>query len=695
MKKKNVLVISVLLSICLSTRGQEKEGLRLIANGKRDSIQLRWAPSTPFLWQTGNRNGYILERLTYMRDGKVLQVGKADVVRLNAEPIKPYSQQRLLELAKTNDRAAIVAEAIYGKKFEVSGPTAAKPGKGNVLARAGEVENRFGFSMLLGDVSPDIAKATGLYFVDRNVKAGERYIYRVRFASDPKNYKYEQGSVVLEATDEMKLQRIQNVRAEFSNLLATIEWPVFFATGTYTAYSVERSLDGKTFKRVTELPIINATTRKDGEYASFMDSLQDNTTLYHYRVRGISPFGEMGPPSEVIKGKGKEPIQYAIALDTIEVIENKRIRIGWRTDNQSNSVVKGFQIYRSTTDEGPYMLINKKLLPPASSVFVDEKPDRTNYYRIKAVFEDSSNSVMTFSHLALLEDLTPPAPPIGLKGSIDSLGIAKITWTGNKESDFYGYRVFRANALKEEFVEISRTIGKSNEFKDTLQLNTLTKNVYYKVVAMDKTFNNSDYSEPLGLKKPDTVSPAPPLITLAKREGEKIHLKWIPSPSDDVATYTLYREEAGAKSAPVSLATWPVTDTLKERNDDKNLVLGKSYTYILEVADSAGNTSRGTFGEIYYETGYRDVIDGIKTKIDRENHKVVLSWTYAAAEVDKYIIYRAKEGQPMIIYNMVDGKTKEFTDTELLVNNNYVYKLQAVFSGGMRSKMSSEIKVKY
>ncbi len=688
-------IISALFILCCSTAvAQQKEGLRLIANGKKDSIQLRWAPSTPYLWQIGNKAGYVVERLTYMRDGKVLQVTKQDVTRLNTEPVKPYTQERLLQMAKINDRAAVVAEAIYGKKFEVTGPGSNAPKKGDILARASEVENRFGFALLLGDVSPEIAKATGLFFTDRQVKKGERYIYRVRFASEPKNLKYESGTVVLESTDEMKLHKINDVKAEFSNLLATLQWPVLFSTGTYTAYSVERSSDGKNFARVTELPIISTSAKRDGEYASFMDSLKDNTSLYYYRIRGISPFGETGPPSDVIKGKGKEPIQYAISIDTIEVIENKRIRIGWKTDNQSNSTVKGFQVYRAATDDGPYFTVNKKILPGTAAEFVDETPGNSNYYRVKAVFEDSASSVMTFSHLAILEDLNPPSPPIGLKGTIDSNGIVTVSWDQNKEKDFYGYRVFRANSLREEFVEVSRNIGKQTNFKDTLQLNTLTKNVYYRVVALDKTYNNSDYSQALLLKKPDTVSPAPPLFTYGKREGDKIRIKWTPSPSDDVARYTLYRQETDA-AAPDSIAAWSVADGRKEMEDGQSLRLGKSYTYTLYVYDSAGNKSRGSFGEIFYETGYRDEVAGVKAKADRENHKITLSWDYQTPGVEKYVIYRAKEGQPLIIYTTLAPESKTFTDTELLVNNNYVYKIQALFTGGMRSKLTGEIKVKY
>ncbi len=691
---KKILVFFAVLLLCGSGFAQAKEGLRLIANGKRDSILLRWAPSTPFLWQTGNKTGYIIERLTYMRDGKTLQVGKQDIVKLNNEPIRPYSQEQLLQMAKTNERAAVVAEAIYGKRFEVTGPATAKPGKGNVMAKIGEVENRFGFSLLLGDVSPEIAKATGLFYTDRNVRAGERYIYRVRFAAEPKNYKYEPGSVVLEATDEMKLYKIQHPRAEFGNLIATVEWPVMFSSGTYTAYSVERSTDGKNFRRLTDLPIINASAKKDGEYASYMDSLADNTTLYYYRVRGISPFGETGPPSDIVKGKGKEAVVYSLVIDTAEVIGNKKIRIGWKADNQSNAKVKGFLVYRSRKDEGPYAVVNKKLVPAAATEFIDENPEPSNYYKVKAVFEDSGSTAISFSHLAILEDITPPAAPSGLRGKIDSNGIVKISWEPNKEKDIYGYRVFRSNSLREEFAEISRSVGTPAEYKDTLQLNTLTKNVYYRVVALDRTFNHSVASEPLWLKKPDTVSPAPPLFTYGKREGDKIRIKWTPSSSDDVAGYTLFRQEAGT-AALIKLSEWPVTDAKKEMEDGKGLDFGKSYIYVLEVADSAGNKSKASYGEIYYETGYRGEVDNVKTKVDRENHKIVLTWDYKVPGVEKYIIYRAKEGQPLIVYTTVAAPAREFTDTELVVNNNYVYKIQAVFTGGMRSKMTGEIKVKY
>jgi uncharacterized protein len=58
-------------------------------------------------------------------------------------------------------------------------------------------------------------------------------------------------------------------------------------------------------------------------------------------------------------------------------------------------------------------------------------------------------------------------------------------------------------------------------------------------------------------------------------------------------------------------------------------------------------------------------------------------------------VYRNKEGEKAMIYETLSENTGKFEDTNLYINNTYVYKIQAVFKGGARSPISKDLVVKY
>ena len=128
-----------------------------------------------------------------------------------------------------------------------------------------------------------------------------------------------------------------------------------------------------------------------------------------------------------------------------------------------------------------------------------------------------------------------------LAGRVDSCGIVLITWEKNSEPDFMGYKIFRANAEHENFIAVNHNLLTANVFIDTINLNTLTKKIFYKVVAVDANFNNSEYSTPLELSRPDTIPPASALIKRIETMNGSVTLRLEPSPSNDIAYYDAYK----------------------------------------------------------------------------------------------------------------------------------------------------------
>lgn len=610
--------------------------------------------------------------------------------QLATRPIKPYSKEEFEKLAQTDDKAGAVAEMIYSEEFRQA--YAATPT--GVLKRKREQENRFGMALFVCDLSQPVAIAAGLMWFDKTATPGTRYAYRIRLAQQPAGITVEDGTVVVDVTGEIPLKAPADVEARFSDQSVTLKWPVLLHKGIYSAYYVERSTDGKNFTSISDLPYTNLSQQANPEYMFLIDSLADNEQTFHYRVRGITPFAETGPPSAVISGKGRRALEAIVSIDSAQVLGGKQLFIHWHLPPEYEKSIKGFMINRSEKPDGPYQDITPQLLPVSQRTYTDNSPRNQNYYRIKYIAKEKKDGqddvYYSFPYLAQLADETPPTAPVGLTGKVDSTGLVTLNWQPNKDPDIYGYRVYRANSLKEEFREITPQTLLQPTLTDTISVNTLTRKVYYRVVALDRSYNPSAYSEPLTLIRPDRIAPVAPVFKTAQLKGDTVRLHWINSSSDDVARYRLYRKE---NEQLVQLSEWPVRQA-RNTYADKGLQLGQTYQYVLQAVDSAGNTSQVISHQIRYETGIRPVV--VPTlALDRSKSLVRLAWKYTQPGVTKFIVYRAREKQPIAIFQTLNPDATQLEDTSVTVGNTYTYYIKAFFKGGMQSVMSKPLSISY
>jgi hypothetical protein len=289
-------------------------------------------------------------------------------------------------------------------------------------------------------------------------------------------------------------------------------------------------------------------------------------------------------------------------------------------------------------------------------------------------------------------DETPPANPTGLDGTMSNTGVATLTWNSNTDSDFLGYRVFRSNSLGEEFVEVTKEIIPKPYFIDTVNIRVLNKKIYYHVIAMDKNYNPSNYSNLLKLVRPDVIPPTTPVFLKTEMKNDSIVLDWENSVSDDIAKYELIRIEKEEKLSRV-IKSWYGKDSLTHYSDPA-LTLGKNYSYKILVADSSGNTSEATSREVFFETGVRKPVADIKAIANRERKQIELTWKNESFSI-KCIVYRKVNDTKFILYQTWDGNIETFTDKSIAINNTYSYKIQAIFPKGIKSMLSKEIVVMY
>lgn len=645
-------ILLLLLFYCQLAIGQEHH-IAAVADVKPGLTRLRWAPSSIVGWELGTRYGYTIERFT---------IGEGTLTLLTPQPVKPIP---LSEMDPGNPQVAIVAEVIYGEK------PALEKSFGAFYETQNSKEWRMAMALLSCDLSTQAAKSAGLYFEDKNIEDNKRYAYRISLAQQAKNLLIDTAVVVAVPVLFNKPRALRIICADKT---ASLSWQ----KDSYSAYIVERSTNGKDFHTISNLPLVSP---------HFKDSLPANDHRYFYRIKGINAFGEYGPYSETISGIGIPAVENRPALDTIIVHHNQFIEIRWLLPGELKDQLAKIIITRAKNIKGPFLPIatfNKIIYS-----YTDQPPAAANYYRIKGITKQGK-AIYSFPYFAQLIDTIPPAVPTGLKGIVGDAGIAQLNWNRNPEADLLGYRVFRANSLKEEFVEVSKKVLDQTTFTDTVTLHTLSPDIYYKMIAVDKNYNTSPYSAAIKIKRPDTIPPSAPLFTKAFPTDTSILLEWVNSSSEDAIQYALYRINI-IDSSRVQISAWD-TKMIKTSYSDTAIQQGNTYYYQLLVRDDSGNTAVETSSDIYFETGIRPPIQ--TWKAEKQNNHILLHWQYQLP-VKQYRIYRAKNNDLFTLYTTLEGSKTEFADKVLFLGNVYKYKITAVLPGDVKSTMSKVIEVSY
>ncbi|MBA6156660.1 hypothetical protein H3Z83_09055 [Tenacibaculum sp. S7007] len=662
--------------------GNETPEVKVIAHPTKKTIMLRWGVTTPSAWKHANKEGYIIERKTIVVNKQVLKI--PIVKRLNTTPIKPKPMMEWKEFTEKNNYAAIAAQALYGEQFDVE---MNEGGNGimSILNQAQAVEQRFSFALYAADQNFEVAKYSGLAYVDNDVKEGERYLYTIKVVNTTQKKKIKHGGVYLGLGDFKPLPKPQEFVGVFKDKTAMLSWNFSLLKKYYNNYIVERSEDnGINFKSLTATPITNLGERErnPSNRMMYVDSLFQNNKVYKYRIKGISPFGIEGPYSNIVSGKGITPLKSVAYITDIKFLDDGSATINWEFPKESVNELRSFNLLRSDTPKGVYEVVASEIAKNARAYKLSNLTP-INYYKIVSVGHDGGKRE-SFPKMVQPDDSTPPAVPVELNGKIDSLGVVRLAWKLNTEKDFLGYRVFRSNFNDDEFTQITFKPTPNNYFVDTINIKTLNKKIYYKVQSFDRRYNPSEFSKSLELKKPDIVPPTQPIFTSFKSEKGKVALKWVTSTSDDAKSTMLYRKEKGVSTSWQLIADLPLPQS--SYVDDK-VAFSKTYLYTILTIDDSGLESEPItpLKITISDDVLKPEITKLNGEVNREGKYIKLNWLYKAPNVVEYILYKAKEGSKPTMYKVFSIGTSSFIDKDLTINTKYTYLLQAVFKSGAKS----------
>ena len=677
------LLLALLIGISAVSAQQDsiqlKDTAKLIVTGSPigNHIALRWSANSASLWQKTNRSGFVLERYTIRRNGQLLQ--EPEKVVLTKTPLKAQPLEKWESVVDTNNMAGIIAEALYGEKFEVTlsnkgGSTADSMFR--LIDLNKELEQRFFVSMYAAELSFGSAVMAAWGYVDETAKFNEEYLYRVFPADELLAKEVTTGSAYTGFSIKEELPTILPVMAKFADKKVLLSWDITPIQSFYTAYQIEKSTDGISFSPLSNLPIMNMS---GNTLMYYQDSLAENYKTYYYRFYGLTLFGEKGPYSNVLSGQGYVPLTEVPAITTTDIKSNGDVIINFEFDEKQNALLEGFQLRRSDVDDKDFVPIVAHIAPDARKV-VYTNAQAQNYLSIAAIAKNGEETV-SFPVFVQPVDSFPPLSPVNLQGKIDTLGVVRLTWQANVEKDLLGYRVFRSYTKEGQLFSLNDVAFAKNEYVDTIDVKNLNRKVYYAVAALDNRYNQSARTPVIEIEKPSLVPPTAPVFSSFSSTSSGVVLQWINSTAADVDKTYLYRSLKDNLDSMVLIKEFPLSENGYTDTDTQYDVL---YKYQIKAVNKGGLFSKDS--PTVTVRSMTKPSSKLKFSVEKkvQPNAVELTWKVKSAEnIVEIAVYRQTDTTPLSLWKVLSGWETSCVDNDVQVGSRYKYCVKLVQSSGI------------
>ena len=424
----------------------------------------------------------------------------------------------------------------------------------------------------------------------------------------------------------------------------------------------------------------------------FTDKSLNNNYQYTYFIRSIDYLGQEGLPSEPVtiapqdKTPPEPPTKVSISVDGLEV------SLFWANSNPSHDL-EGYHVYRSKRMNSGYVRVNKTKLDSNTFTFIDRLEDPGQYFYYVAAVDSASNESVSLKDMADVKDVYPPTSPRGLVAQADS-GSITLRWIANHEKDLMGYQVFRTVEKNNpsQYVLLNSTPQTDTVFVDKLPVVSKNK-FYYKVAAIDSSFNRSEYSEPTFGTMPDLIPPARPHIKVVSQLENALLVEWLPNVEEDLKSYNVYRVNMNDLTS-ILLSSKPISQR-ENSFTDLHVKPNVPYRYYVTATDSSNNISLPS--EYFYAVFIRDEVSAnnplssFRVSYKNGQKQATLKWKLEGKNLYRgVVVYRSDGASFKPISGLI--KTNDYTDKDIEENENYTYRLHLFLNSGAICK-SEEIKI--
>ncbi len=655
--------LGLLVVVVMSSASQEQT--KLLLGSSQHGVVLRWVVDIK-KYPAGGFN-------VYRRSATA-----GDWRRLNAQPILPIRDRQK-------------AREFLGTRYdELENLLFTPKSKGlNLRDAIQQEENRRSVALLMADLDAQFAEALGMRFDDKTAEEGEPYAYRLTrvdagLETDAALAEGERSNDAVDSPAELK--------GMSRDSLVELTWIPEQRFSGYHVYRAE-SKSGN-YVRANTAPVLVLETEHEGRIVVpevlFRDRSVRAGRTYWYTVSGINAFAQESERSDQIPVVVKPIVFLPIPTPPNVAIKRDSVVLTWSAVKENE--IAGYHIYRASGNPDSMRRVTNK--PVRSIRFVDEGlSEQTAYfYAITAVDEDGNESAHSPSVLADILDFGAPLPPKGIVVETDT-GTIVLRWQPNTEKDLLGYHVFKAtkDTLREHFFQTTKAPIRKPMFVDQVPKRA-DYTFYYRIVAVDSTYNFSDFSSIIRGKLPDIASPIAPVWKDVRVQKDRILLSWVGNPEHDIDGYSLHRRLRGEtqwlKLSPVLLSSSTTQFA------DTSAVPGSQYEYMLQTIDDAMNVSKQSM--IIAARRYDAVAPmpptSIASTFDSIRNVISLNWANPADNTFRgVVVFRSNGEHGKFIQKSRLLQSASFMDDDVRKGEMYRYRLRVYDTSGNYSDFSQPV----
>ena len=546
---------------------------------------------------------------------------------------------------------------------------------------AKEADHLFINMMVKSFQSAVFAEYAGIYFEDKTSQWGYTYEYRVNKILNGREVMLSVSKPLLVGLYKSD-SSVQNVEVVQNKKSIELDWLPeenrFYAVNIYKTL---KSIDS-TYK-VNNKPMMLTQVMDSGKlvYPSpkFVDDKLVEGETYSYEIAGIGFFGEEFVRTEPIVVPFRDttppmaPEELRIDADSMKVL------LEW--ERVTDPDVVGVHVYRSVKSDGPFERVTDIALEPLETEYLDLISIPGPYYYYVASADLAQNEAASRLVFVEVADVKPPKVPEQLSIALDSSGF-RLDWAMNEEEDLWGYLIFRAVEKDQEFVPLNVDPITVNFFEQQLPKNVKTT-FFYKILAIDTSYNKSDLSAAVYGHLPDVMPPEKPMIKQVESTENAIRIEWIPNVDEDLFGYHVYRQDSTIsedfKKVNVNLIEVGVHGFT-----DRQIAPNRAYAYCLAAIDSTGNESKYSeveYGYFYQEKTLKEV-GKLKYKYNNKKGKLLIWWDEEPSQqLVGYVIYSGTSESQMRPISGLLNETN-YTDTPVSREPTVLYQVKAVSKTG-------------